>query len=126
MSRRTTAELTASAFALAVLVSTPLGHAAELTDAELDQITAGAFTADSSNNTIVDVNSHSYTRVSDTAPYNYTDELGNYWTPAVLYYYNNIAIGVLIGPGGQIWDGGFNITPPSLPGYTYKIGNGLI
>jgi hypothetical protein len=130
MSRRTTAELTASAFALAVLVSTPPVQAAELTDAELDQITAGAFIADPSNNIIVDINQHSYTRISDTAPYNYIDELGNTWTPAVLYYDGNTAIGVLIGPNGQIWDGGFTTViadvPTPLPGYTYKIGNGLI
>jgi hypothetical protein len=124
VSRKTAAELTASAFALALLVSTPLAQAAELTDAD-DQITAGAFFADQTNNTIRDINGRSYTRISDTPPYNYRDDLGNVWSPAVLYYYGNLAYGVLIGPAGQIWDGGVSVTT-SLPAYVYRVGNGLL
>jgi hypothetical protein len=74
-------------FALAVLANAALAEPAELTDAEMDQITAGAFAsfdlASNNTNTIIDSNNVVYTRTSD---HTYVDSTGVTWSrnPALL------------------------------------------
>jgi len=137
MSRKFVAQATAVVFALAVLANAALAEAAELADAEMDQITAGAFVsfdpATNNTNTIIDSYNVIYTRTIDN---NYVDSTGVTWTPLVLYYFSlpsevttagtvTPAVGVLYNTAtGQFWDGGFGVVVSGT--YTARFGVGLL
>jgi hypothetical protein len=142
MSRKPVAQATAVVFALAVLANAALAEPVELTDAKMDQITAGAFVsldpATNNTNIIMDSLNVTYTRTIDN---NYVDSTGVTWIPLVLYYFSSPsqvtpdgtvtpAVGVLYNTAtGQFWDGGFQVvrsSPADLSTYTAKFGVGLI
>jgi hypothetical protein len=114
MSHKTAAKAAAVVLALAVLTSAARAEAAELTDAQMDQITAGAFLVvgglppgglgslqDSSNNLYI----------RQTVPTQYL--VGTVlWEGNITYFPGNppYAVGTLIGPAGTApRDGGFTV-----------------
>jgi hypothetical protein len=109
MFRRTTVEVTAIGLALTVLASVVRAETTELTDAQMDQITAGAFQVAAGTFNLVDSRQSTYT--FRPATLDFTD--GNaVWTPVAVYWYpNSTAIGVLTNAAGQTWDGGLTIKP---------------
>jgi hypothetical protein len=113
MFRRTTAEVTAVGLALTVLASAVQAEAAELTDAQMDQITAGAFQVVAGTLNLLDSRQITYTFRPVTS--DFTDNSGGVWTTRAVYWYaNNIAFGVLTNASGQSWDGGFSATTGPL------------
>ena len=118
MFRKITAEVTAVGLALTVLASAAQVKATELTEAQMDQITAGAFQVVGAKN-LLDSSNNLYIRQADPTQYlvgtvvwsgNLTFFNGTPTTPglpAVTPY----AVGTLIGPGGQMNTGGFVVAP---------------
>jgi hypothetical protein len=122
MFRKTNAEVTVVGFALAVLASAAQAETVELADVQMDQITAGAFAITATTNNLVDINNNFY--IFNAATSSFTDTLGVVWNPAPIYWYhaNGLAMGLLIGPQGQIWDGGYYSLSGPLIGYTLAAG----
>ena len=115
MFRRTTVEVTAVGLALTVLASVARAETTELTDAQMDQITAGAFQVVTGSFNLVDSRQITYT--FRPATLDFTD--GNaVWTPVAVYWYPNstAAIGVLTNAAGQTWDGGLTVTTGPISG----------
>lgn len=113
MFRRTTVEVTAVGLALTVLASVARAETTELTDAQMDQITAGAFQVVTGSFNLVDSRQITYT--FRPATLDFTD--GNaVWTPVAVYWYSTAAIGVLTNAAGQTWDGGLTVTTGPISG----------
>jgi hypothetical protein len=112
MFRKTTSGVAAVGLALAVLASEAQAEGVELTDGQMDQITAGAFAAIGNTYDMVDVNNIIYKSAAPGSTI-YIDSGNVSWQATVLYYFpNNVVFGVLINPlTGQIWDGGFSFSP---------------
>ena len=113
MFRRTTVEVTAVGLALTVLASAAPAETIELTNAQMDQITAGAFQVVPATFNLVDSRQITYT--FRPATLDFTD--GNaVWTPVAVYWYPTAAIGVLTNAAGQTWDGGLTVTTGPISG----------
>jgi hypothetical protein len=120
MFRKTTAEVTAVGLALTVLASVAQAETTELTDAQMDQITAGAFQVVTGTFNLVDSLQKTYTFREATS--DFIDNSGIVWTPRAVYWYpNNLAFGVLTNADGQTWDGGFTVTTGPISGTPTKV-----
>jgi hypothetical protein len=116
MFRKITVEVTAVGLALTVLASVAQAEATELTDAQMELITAGAFQIVSGTFNLVDSLQNTYTFRAATL--DFIDNSGVVWTPRAVYWYaNNIAFGVLTNAAGQTWDGGFTVTTGPMSGH---------
>ena len=104
-----------SSLALAILASTAL--AGELIDAQMDQITAGAFqVVPTTFNLQASQNLYTFR----PATLDFTDNSGAVWTPVAVYWYGaptNLAFGVLTSANGQVtWDGGYTVNTGPISG----------
>jgi hypothetical protein len=117
MFRKITVEVTAVGLALTVLASVAQAEATELTDAQMELITAGAFQVVATTSNLVDSRQITYTFRPATSDFiDNSSPAGVVWTPRAVYWYaNNTAFGVLTNAAGQTWDGGFTVTPMSDP-----------
>jgi hypothetical protein len=117
MFRKITVEVTAVGLALTVLTSVAQAEATELTDAQMELITAGAFQVVAGTSNLVDNSQITYTFRPATS--DFIDNSGVVWTPRAVYWYaNNLAFGVLTNAAGQTWDGGFTVTTGPMSGPT--------
>jgi hypothetical protein len=131
MIRKTTAK--AVGIALTGVVSVAPAEATELTDAQMDQITAGAFQVAVGSLNLLDCGGtpacsfpqNTYTFRPATS--DFTDNSGAVWTPKVIYWFpNSLAFGVLTNAAGQTWDGGLTVTSgPISATPTMAIVNGV-
>jgi hypothetical protein len=114
MLRKTIVGVTAVGLALTVLASGALAETTELTNAQMDQITAGAFqVVQTTFNLVASQDMYTFR----PATLDFTDNSGAVWTPVAVYWYpNNIAFGVLTNAAGQTWDGGFTVTTGPISG----------
>jgi hypothetical protein len=122
MFRKANAAVTVVGLALAVLASATQAETVELTDVQMDQITAGAFAIAASTNNLVDINNNFY--IFNPVTSTFTDTQNIVWTPAPMYWYhaNGLAMGLLVGPQGQLWDGGYYSLSGPLVNYTLSAG----
>jgi hypothetical protein len=103
MFRKTTT--TAVSLMFALVASAAQAEVVELTDVQMDQITAGAFGVYPGTSNLYDIRGFTYTFQSG----NFIDNQGVVWAPRAIYYFSdNSALGVLINTAGQVWDGGYN------------------
>lgn len=124
-----TAKTAGVALVLAVLASATRAETTKLTDAQMDQITAGAFLVSPSptsaggpapaavsaavapvlapNLNLNDINGNTYS--FRLASNDFLDNHGFVWQPVVIdYYSSNVAVGVLYNTAtGQTWNGGY-------------------
>jgi hypothetical protein len=116
MFRMTTVKVTAVGLALTALASVARAETIELTDAQMEQITAGAFQVVPGTFNLVDNRQITYT--FRPATLDFTDNSAAVWTPVAVYWYpsGSIAYGVLTNAAGQTWDGGFTVTTGPVSG----------
>jgi hypothetical protein len=134
MFRKTTVEVTTLSLALTVLASVAQAETTELTDAQMDQITAGAFQVVPGTFNLLDSpgcvsgacspsgSQNMYTFRPATS--DFIDNRDVVWTPVAVYWYaapNNLAFGVLTNAGGQAWDGGYTVTTGPISGTPTQI-----
>jgi hypothetical protein len=123
MFRKITVEVTTLSLALTVLASVAQAETTELTDAQMDQITAGAFlVVPPGTFNLVDSQNKTYTFRSATL--DFTDG-AVVWTPVAVYWYGaptNLAFGVLTSANGQVaWDGGYTVNTGPISGTPTQI-----
>jgi hypothetical protein len=129
MIRKTTAK--AVGIALTGLVSIAPAEATELTDAQMDQITAGAFQVAAGTLNLLDTTQQPLGQKTYTfrpATLDFIDMATDVvWTPKVIYWFpNSLAFGVLTNAAGQTWDGGLTVTSGPISGTpTMAIENGV-
>jgi hypothetical protein len=124
MFRKTTFEVTTLGLALTVLASVAQAETTELTDAQMDQITAGAFQVVPGTFNLVDSQNPQKTYTFRSATLDFTDG-AVVWTPVAVYWYGaptNLAFGVLTSANGQVaWDGGYTVTTGPISGTPTQI-----
>jgi hypothetical protein len=116
MSRKTACETVAVVLALSMVASSVRAEHIKLTDAQMDSVTAGAFTVGSDPNILLGFhNAANVTLQSSDNGITYVSG-GVTWTTQVLYISTTqgYAVGVLSNPQGQFWDGGFTLPPNYL------------
>ena len=115
--------VTAVGLALTVLANVAQAETTELTDAQMDRITAGAFSVPIGTFNLVDCGGtmacafpqSTYTFRPDTL--DFTDQNGVVWAPVgSVYWFGGVAFGVLRDPTGRIWDGGSTVTTGPVSG----------
>ena len=106
--------ITAVILMFALLASAAQAEVVELTDVQMDQVTAGAFGVQVGTFNLYDIRGYTYTFQSGNY---FIDNQGVVWAPRAIYYFSdNIALGVLTNAAGQVWDGGYNaLTGPAVP-----------
>ena len=123
MFRKITAETTAVSLTFALLASAAQAEVVELTDVQMEQITAGAFGVAPGTSNLYDIRGYTYTYQSGN---NFIDNQGVVWTARAIYYFSdNSALGVLINAAGQVWDGGYNAVTGPAPTATSVLINYL-
>jgi hypothetical protein len=118
MSRETAAETVAVVLTLGILASPVRAEPVKLTNPQMDNVTAGAFSVVGGNlNTLVGFhNGANISLLSTNNGASYMDTAGTTWTTQVLYISptQGVAVGVLTNPQGQYWDGEFQLPPNYL------------
>lgn len=113
MSRETAAETVAVVLTLGILASPVRAEPVKLTNQQMDNVTAGAFQVVGNLNTLVGFhNQQNITLQSMDNGAHYTGG-GTTWTTQVLYVSTTqgVAVGVLLNPQSQYWDGEFQLPP---------------
>ena len=132
MSRETAAETVAVVLTLGILASPVRAELLELTDTQLDNVTAGAFTVVANNPLQLTgyYNAAPVTLQSTDNGLHYTGPGNVTWTTQVLYISTTqgFAVGVLYNPQYQYWDGGYQLPPTYVtPPFTlYTNPSGLV
>jgi hypothetical protein len=122
--------VTAVGLALTVLANVAQAETTELTDAQMDQITAGAFSVVFGTSNLQDCGGTMACSAFPQSTYTFRPDTRDFidlnsgvvWAPVgSVYWFGGVAFGVLRDPTGRIWDGGLTVTTGPISGTPTQI-----